>query len=270
MPSNALCPGCHSEIDPSSTSCPVCMRPRSRREIIQSIIAIQQAPTRRRRTAARAAVLGVILAAAGFFGWRARADLLDRALRAKASIPAWMGKSHDVLGLSGSDAPQPAPPAAGLQSLAQPGPDHAAAPDAGRLPPPAPAAAETPAAAPARSDWSVRGLVYDLFTLKPVAGARVTFTSRESGQVIVTRSDAAGRYSLLLPRVSAGGYDITVRHGRYQQTYLEENEPPYRSMSDERRQEAASQLLQSAVLHVPFLPAPEEETVEHDLVLLPR
>ena len=267
MPSNALCPGCHSEIDPSSTSCPVCMRPRSRREIIQSIIAIRQAPARRKRAVARVAVLGIVLAAAGFFGWRARAGLLDRALQAKASITAWMGKSHDVLGLSGSDAP---PPAAGPQSPAQPVPDPAAAPDAGRLPPPTPAAAGTPAAVPARNDWSVRGLVYDLFTLKPVAGARVTFTSRESGQVIVARSDAAGRYGLRLPRVSSGGYDVAVRQKRYQQTYLEENEPPYRSMSGERRQEAASQLLQSAVLHVPFLPAPEEETVEHDLVLLPR
>ncbi len=270
MLSNALCPGCHSEIDPSSTSCPVCMRPRSRREIIQSIIAIRQAPTRRRRMAARTAFFGVVLTATGFFGWRARADLLDRVLQAKASITAWMGKSHDVLGLSEHDAPPSAPPAAGSQSPAQPVPDHAAAPDARRLPPPTPAAAGTPAAAPARNDWSVRGLAYDLFTLKPVAGAQVSFTSRDSGEVFRARSDAAGRYGLRLPRVSSGGYDIAVRHIRYQQIYLEENEPPYRSMSGERRQEAASQMLQSAVLHIPFLPAPEEQTVEHDLVLLPR
>ena len=87
---------------------------------------------------------------------------------------------------------------------------------------------------------------------------------------MLARTDSTGHYSLKLPRLSTGGYDVDVRHPRYQSNYLDENDPPYRQMELERRQEAGNLFLQSAVLHVPFLPPPDEDHPLLDLVLMPR
>ena len=157
------------------------------------------------------------------------------------------------------------PPAAEAPSLV------AAVPAAAALPAEAEVAAATAAVQAARPEhWALRGHVYDLTSLKPVAKAELAFASRATGEVLRARSDGAGNFSLRLPRIAEGGYDITVRHPRYLDIWMEENDPPYRTMSLERRQRAGGIMLQSEVLHVPYLPLPEEDRPKIDVVLLPR
>ena len=227
---NIICPACHSEFNPSATSCPVCLRPRSRREIIHDIISIQQAPIRRRHTLLRVAAFATLAAAGLDLAWQNRGH--------------WISPSQPPTAVS---PPQAAPPL------------HEAPLAAPKLknPPPKPAAC------------LVRGTVYDLLTLKPVPGAQVIFTARSSGRSVHARTDSAGRYTLNLARSSEGGFEAAIIRKDYPDKYLEENDPPYRTMGLKRRQEAADLFLESAVLHVPFLGCEEEDRPRYDLVLVP-
>jgi len=225
---------------------------------MRGIIALQQAPARRRRRLANWMILATAGALAGPWCWSQRAQL----------SPAWRA-AKAWLGAQRLDPPAPQPkPAVAPAALAP----AAAAGAAGEIAPPAGASTAAVASAPpARPDfWVLRGLVYDLYSLKPVADAQLTFTSRSDGARHLARVNARGRYSLRLPRARSGGYDVTVRHRHYRSDYLDENEPPFRQMDLAGRQEAGALLLQSQVLHVPVLPPENEEPAEYDMVLVPR
>ena len=232
---------------------------------MRGIIWVKQAPARRRRARQRAVAACAAAAVAAWGAWHFRADLPAlgrRAQAAGASGLSWLKENRDLLGLSSLGKPAAARPA---------GPTAASAPAGDAPAPAAPPAREAPAAQaapaadnapPKTDDWPVRGRVYDLYSLKPVAKAQIVFTAQASGESVRAHTDSEGRYALRLPRLAEGGYDISVRHRGYQDDYLEENEPPYRTQDLERRQEAAALLMQSAVLHVPFRPPEKEVVVE--------
>jgi len=236
---------------------------------MRGIIALQQAPIRRRRQLMRWAALAGLVIVSAPLGWQHRKQLAGAGRSAKAFAVSWLGLDE----LPGQ------PPGQAPAQSSSPSPVRVEPPSLISAPPaaapiPAPAARTDNPAPPvpqARPDyWAIRGLVYDLYSLKPVSGARVTFVSRATGERLIARTDSAGHYSLKAPRLSTGGYDVTVRHPRYQDNYLDENEPPYRQMGLERRREAGTLILQSEVLHVPFLPPPDEDHPWLDLVLMPR
>jgi pyruvate/2-oxoglutarate dehydrogenase complex dihydrolipoamide acyltransferase (E2) component len=256
------CPGCHTELDPTNTNCPVCLRPRSRKELLAGLAQTRKpAPTRWGRVLG-----GIVLGGlAGFAGL----VYLNR------------------------PAPPPAPapnPAAAPPAPAAPAPAAAATPDtsgAARvvvqqtpLASAAPAAEEepqdeAPAAPRARKaarpkGWLVEGSVYDLLSLKPVPGAKIVFQDKNSGAMVTAVTDAGGRYKADLPKVVEGGYEVTIARRGYSSEYLEEMSPPYRSQSRGRRLEAAEELQQSAVLHVPLLPEYSASGATYDAVLFPR
>ena len=270
MKDTVQCRGCHSEIDPSTDSCPICMRPRSRPEIMRGIIEMKQAPARRRRRLLRTTAVWGVLAAGSLLGWRHRAAVEPHYLAFKSFSVAWLGLDQYPFTKAPDHTPVQATPTAPPSET----PSLVTA-----LPAPAPAPAfsaqgssETAAALPPPpcDHWAVRGLVYDLYTLKPVAKAELTFTLRGTAERLRARTDGEGRFSLRLSKVASGGYDITARHPRYLDNYLEENDPPYKTMSLARRQEAGTLFLQSEVLHVPYLPPPDEDRPWLDLVLMPR
>jgi hypothetical protein len=247
------------------------MRPRYRPEIMRGIIEMRQAPVRIRRRILRGLALAAALIVGGPLGWRHRAALGAHYRAAKSFAVTW-------LGLDQEPSKKPAP-ASGAQPAA-PAPASEAASLVTALPAPAPApasafsaqgsSATAPVKPPPSDHWALRGLVYDLYTLKPVAKAELTFASRGTGERLRARTDREGHFSLRLSKVSSGGYDIAVRHPRYLDNYLEENEPPYKTMSLERRQEAGTLFMQSEVLHVPYLPLPDEDRPWLDLVLMPQ
>jgi hypothetical protein len=238
---------------------------------MRGILWIQQAPARRRRKTLRLLIFLSAAAICGGLAWVNRSELAAHLQWVRGAADSWLVRHRNALGLSES-----ASPAKGIAANNQIAVVPAAAP-AVAAPATAPAisvaaaTATIPAAPHAQSAWFlVRGRVYDLISLKPVIGAQVNFISHSSGETIKSHTDAAGRYSLRLPRNIAGGYDVEIRHKDYRHDYLEENEPPYRVQSLGRRQEAASLLLESAVLHVPFLPSESEDEAQYDLILLPR
>jgi hypothetical protein len=235
---------------------------------MRGIIEMQHAPIRNRRNLTRWAVIVGLFLAGGPPGWYYRRELADRSRSAKNFAIAWLGLDEYLKGAPPSQAPakKTAPPPAEPASLV------AALPAAAPTPAPARSAdaPKTPAQ-PARPDyWAVRGLVYDLYSLKPISGAQVSFVSHDTGTRLTARTDNDGHYSLKAPRLSSGGYDVAVRHPRYQDNYLDENDPPYRQMGPERRKDAGALFLQSEVLHVPFLPSMDEDHPWLDLVLMPR
>lgn len=252
------CPACFTELDPTNTHCPVCLRPRSRAEMMKGLQETRL-PPRRRWLKILAALLVVGGGAAAFVANRAPAPAPPPApVAAPEPAPA--------------PAPEPAPP----PTLA---PAHAPAPEA----PPVPKIEPTPKKKPkyrlvreeddasqGRPYWRVSGEVYDLMSLKPIDGVKVVFQDKSTGEAVSAVTDKLGRYKLALPKIHEGGYDITVAKRGYSGAWLEEMTPAYKRQSRERRLEALEQLSGSEVLHVPLLPEYTERSLVYDVVLFPR
>ncbi|MBI5240993.1 MAG: carboxypeptidase regulatory-like domain-containing protein [Elusimicrobia bacterium] len=267
------CQGCGAQIDPSATSCPVCLRPRSRPEIMRGIIELQKGPLRRRRSVLRVFLALGCLAGVALTVWNERAWMAPHYRAYRSFFVTWLGLDQYPF-TPDNKAAQPAGQAAASAPPSEAPSLVTAPPPTAPMPEPVaepPKTSTTAAGAPASPDhWALRGLVYDLYTLKPVAKAELTFTSRATGKALRSRTDGKGDFTLRLPRLTEGGYDITVRHPRYLDNFLEEYDPPYKTMSPERRQHFGAMFLQSEVLHVPYLPSPDEDRPHLDMVLMPR
>ena len=300
------CPACETEMDPTETSCPVCMRGRTRHEMMQGL----QAPKKQARSRRRL-VLGLLaLAGAGIAAWQFRGELARRR-PAPVPVPAQEeAKAAPESAPAVSTETASAPPAAGAAPetaiVATPKPDEAfladlrsqlakSPPAAGREPqapagePPqkvfrnegdedystryeggdSPAEPAAPAA-PVEGDWTIRGKVYELISLKPVPRARVVFSSKLTGKDHATRTDAKGAFTLKIPKLAESGYEIGFSAPGYRPDWLEEPDTPYSKQSLARCEEAAYQLGSSAILHVPYMPDPAHEEYEFNIVVFPR
>ena len=113
-------------------------------------------------------------------------------------------------------APQPTMPAAGTRV---PGAGPPAVPEAEpkKVPP--------PQKKKRAAIWIFEGTVYDLITLKPVAGASLMFVSGNRDYPIETNS--RGVYRVRLPAMRRGGYRLIVDHEEYLSDYFDEVRPPY-------------------------------------------
>lgn len=118
------------------------------------------------------------------------------------------------------------------------------------------APAPEPTAAPRGVRWEIEGEVYDLLTLKPVAGASVTFREDPTlpGETVAT--DATGRYRARVAGSPMKGLIASFSHPEYQEIFLEETRAPYKRWSLERRRDAYAEALTAEVLHVPLFADP--------------
>jgi hypothetical protein len=96
--------------------------------------------------------------------------------------------------------------------------------------------------ASASDEWRMRGAIFDLLTAEPVKGADVVFMDAKTGRRFATGTDAQGRYRATLPYCEEG-YDLAIRHGRYEPKYFEDGVPSYRELAVEQRTSAAADLL---------------------------
>jgi hypothetical protein len=271
-----LCPGCQSEMDVSSTSCQICLRPRSRQEMVRALQKDKHQVERKRRYK-----LGVFLAAlAAGLCWHERgrwpelkqrfksAPVVERAkARADSVVKAnWpqaprAGQEPPTPQQSFDAAANPEPPAA-AQASAVPIPQTPAAPPELALPP---APGEEP---PAPTFWRVKGTVYRLMDLKSVAGVEIVFEPTTGDKPRKARSDAQGRYSVSMPALQGGaGYRVFLRASGRDLDYLEEGSPAYRTRSRAQREDVLDETRAAPVLHVPL--TPETSEVHQDFVLLP-
>ncbi|MBI5211069.1 MAG: zinc ribbon domain-containing protein [Elusimicrobia bacterium] len=132
-------------------------------------------------------------------------------------------------------------------------------------------AAATTAQTPAPPDeWAIKGQAYELMSLKAVGGLELTFTDRLSGKKHAAVTDAAGSYSVKVPILSEGGYQVSIKDKGLERSFFEEMDPPYKSQDKGRRKSALELMGGSEVLHVPImLPRPQTD-LSYDVVLTPR
>lgn len=252
----APCPGCGTELEAAALSCYLCGRGRTRAEIIKGLAGQREAQAAERRRPALALAL-LILAGLAFVIAR---EALKRPAASPAAAPGApaapvvSGAYPAVSGRTASDAPLP--------------PGLTQAPAAPPVPAtPAPPPPVDPDAVP-EGKWVIKGLVHDLFDVKPVSGAKLLFIDRAGEGRFSARTDAKGRYRLLVP-ASSVGYELRISHPRYKKDYIEDGDPPLRLKSAALREQAAYDAASSAVLHVPVTADPEGRRARHDVLLVP-
>lgn len=81
--------------------------------------------------------------------------------------------------------------------------------------------APAPKPAAAVTEWRLRGRVFDLATLAPIDGVKLTFSDPETDKRFETMSDAAGRYRTIVPPLARRGYNARVSRAGYAPTYLD-------------------------------------------------
>lgn len=128
---------------------------------------------------------------------------------------------------------------------------------------------EAPASRPRgnSSEWRMRGVVSDLITAEPVGRAEVVFTDPRNGRQFRTGTDTKGNYRANLP-VTPDGYDLTIRHTKYEPKYFEDGVPPYRTLGVEQRQKVADDFMK-VMQSKDLVRAEGGEVLQRNFVLIP-
>ncbi len=92
------------------------------------------------------------------------------------------------------------------------------------------------------TEWKLRGTVYDLLTLMPVAGARLVLIDNETNLRAVVQTDGQGRYRTILPPLPGRGYAVTISKAGYANSYLNPGTEGVAEMPPERRKELIKDL----------------------------
>ncbi|MBI4679507.1 MAG: hypothetical protein HY748_18190 [Elusimicrobia bacterium] len=116
-------------------------------------------------------------------------------------------------------------------------------------------------------EWTIKGQVYDLSTLKPVADAQLALTDKLSGLRFTAKTDPAGVYSVKVPSMSEGGYEVAVLIKRRPRPFLEEMDPPYKTQNPERRRDALELLDSPSLAHVAIMLTGSDSELLYDLVV---
>ena len=117
------------------------------------------------------------------------------------------------------------------------------------------------------SEWRMRGVISDLITAEPVGRAEVVFTDPRNGRQFRTGTDTKGNYRATLP-VTADGYDLTIRHSKYEPKYFEDGVPPYRELGVEQRHKVADDFMK-VMQNKDLVRAEGGEVLQRNFVLIP-
>lgn len=101
---------------------------------------------------------------------------------------------------------------------------------------------ETGTAERAPREWRLRGRVYDLVTLKPVAGAMIVLLDNETNARAETMTNAEGRYRTVLPPLRERGYVVAIKKNGYAQSYAGPESAGVKDLDAGSRKELARQL----------------------------
>lgn len=164
---------------------------------------------------------------------------------------------------------EPAPPqSAPSRQPAAPGPDETP-PE-----PPIVAATITPAPVPSNPAKSyVRvgyGAVYDLLTLRPLAGVRIEF-KHKNGPDNWTKTDAAGHYYIdLEKRILSAQMMVSIeRIPGYRKGQLEDSDPPLRERALDARKRIVEETSPFDLEPIPLRFRESDDIVEFNIVLVP-
>ena len=130
-------------------------------------------------------------------------------------------------------------------------------------PPPPPAPTKAP------TEWRLRGTVYDLTTLKPLAGCTIVFSDGETNRK--TTTDPAGRYRTTVPPLSDGkGYSVTIEKNSYSSNYLDPGTENVRGMGATERKGIARDLSTMLAAAPSTVASASDEPLITDFYLAPR
>lgn len=241
------CPGCHSPLPPEATGCQICMRTRSRQEIMRGYTALHKERSRRHLRPFKIAAVVILLGVGGKLFLVYGDAFMAVAGSALGKVGRWADDMRNPSNYASTTAAAPAPaaPAAPAAPGAPVAPEAALGAQlfASDSPPePGPAEASAPAAPPARpagpkplakNSWRVSGTVYDLATLQPVQGADITFLRDEKEPVKAT-TDEHGAYEIDLAK--GDGWTVSLEAVDRRPGQILDIDPPYRERdADERR-----------------------------------
>jgi hypothetical protein len=296
------CPGCRTDLDPSATVCPICLRGRGKIEITRAYATLREM---KKRQAKRPFVLaGYFLAAAAASGllYRFHAPLLAAAASSRTHL-------GDLVELALYPPPPPAvkqappppaetPPAASGSAFAVQAPPSQPARPAAPASPAANAAPMTPSEATPRSkgghvedlplpaldsgsQWAFYGRVFDVITLQPVPNVQLRFASAGgslpsnasgpySGSPVGAPSDSDGRFIAVLSRLQDGmTYEVRALRAGYASTLLYESDIPYAKLSLSERREIARNAQDGDMTAPPLTDVAGEPALRRDVFVAP-
>lgn len=99
-------------------------------------------------------------------------------------------------------------------------------------------------------EWRMRGVVYDLITLKPVPGAHLIFTDNTTNSRAQILTDSKGRYRAVLPSLAGRGYLVSLSKAGYLKSYLNPGTEGVADLPLERRRELVQEL--SSLIAEPY------------------
>ncbi len=231
------CPNCGTRLPAEASSCPNCPM------TFTDDSGPGEHPLKQTRLY-RALLPALFFIGLGYLVWSIGMGLFRLGERSAdyASVPA-----KDVFGNGAatriSTAPADSPPAAEPETViimngsAAPLAPSSRSTRAARRVPNSPADSSEAAA----SEWRLRGAVYDLITLRPIAGCRVTLVNEQTNRRVETQTTTDGRYRTMVPSVS-GGYVVELEKRGYAPIYLNSDAGSPRDMSAQRRRALASDL----------------------------
>ncbi len=232
------CPGCHTPLPPEASGCQICMRSRTKQEILRGYAKLRDDAARKRRRPFQLLAAFLLLGGGGKLIATYRGRLSSAAGKMGAAVGRWADNMRDPKNyapqLAGTEAPKPP-----TRPGAPVAPEDALR--AKLLPPdPPPAQVPTPAVATpggpkplAKHMWRVSGMVYDLATLRTVARSAVIF-QRDGNEPVTATTDENGDYTIDLQK--ADGWDVSIKAPNRRQGGLLDADPSYRIRdADERR-----------------------------------
>ena len=243
------CPGCHTPLPPEATGCQICMRPRTRQEIMRGYAKIREDKARKRRRPFQILAALLLLGAAGWLIKNHGDQLSKAASAAGGAISRWVDDLRNPSNYA--PKPQPQAPPADPQPPSAPGapvePERAMRahlfPEDDPAPPPATPPADAPAPPPAKSTagpkplaknaWRVSGTAWDLETLEPIRNAQITFL-RDEKDALAARTDEDGTYEIDIPK--GNGWNVHMIAPDRRRGQVLDIDPSYRVRdADERR-----------------------------------
>jgi hypothetical protein len=291
------CPGCRTDLEPSATVCPICLRPRGKLEITRAYSTLRE--REKQRKLRPFVIAGRLLAAAaiGALIYRFYAPVTS----ALSSSQAFVSRFVDEL-LYPPRAPvlasSPAAPAAEAPAGAVAGGARTAFPAAAARP--STPSSSAPSAAPSNAvpvpksprarapvedlplpsfdpsnQWAFYGRAFNLITLEPVADAQISFgvaSAYRTGSdlALIVRTDADGRFVAVLRRLPDGGsYELHVSRAGYAAPVLYESDIPYATLPLADRREIVRSAQDGDVGVPPLNDISGETSLRRDVFLAP-
>ncbi len=293
MTESLPCPGCSTPLPPEATGCQICMRARTKHEIMRGYAQLRESKARRRRLPVQIIVFVLVAGGAVKLGWDYRAVIRSSAGSAKVRAAAWYDQFTDPKSYApqsaqtpvenasaGADAPRSVSPLA-AQTAPPPGllndlPEHpGTAPPASPRGTPAPPAVKRPVA---KNAWRVSGVVYDLSSLDPVPDSTLTFSS-DGREPVTAKTGADGAYEVdlvkgdgwIVSMVSMSGQKAQVagKGWGWRKGQLLDVDPPYRQRDADERRAALEHLSDGDLDPAPVGWKRSASKVHLDLVAVP-